>query len=208
LSTVESRLKELQGDLADGAFAKRCGIHPNSMADYLAGRSRPGFENMVKIAEATGASLDWIAFGSGSRNNVDGSPAFCMIRRIASRPSAGVGAASLDESDVEEPFPPHILQSVDVKPEHARLLVAHGDSMWPTISGGDLLLVDVSQLEPEDGRIYVFTLDAHLFVKRLRRSIQGWMIVSDNREMYPPEPIPPGLPFDVHGVVRWVGRRL
>ncbi len=82
--------------------------------------------------------------------------------------------------------------------------------MLPTIGDGDLLLVDISKEKriPVEGHIYVLSIDDSLFVKRLRRSSGGWIMVSDNRSIFDEEPIPAGSQVAIHGQVVWVDRKL
>lgn len=82
--------------------------------------------------------------------------------------------------------------------------------MEPTIGDGDLLLVDTTKERriPIEGRIYVFSVGDALFVKRLRRSANGWMMVSDNRTHFAEEPIPAAAAVTIHGQVVWTGRQL
>ena len=82
--------------------------------------------------------------------------------------------------------------------------------MVPTIGDGDLLIADVTKSARSDlvdGKVYVFTISDGLFVKRLRRSARGWMMVSDNRD-YPEEPIPDDVPVVIHGRIVWTDRSL
>jgi phage repressor protein C with HTH and peptisase S24 domain len=84
-----------------------------------------------------------------------------------------------------------------------------GDSMVPTLSDGDEILVD-----RDDGAgrlrdgIYVLRVEAALVVKRLAIGPGGRLCVRSDNEAYPgwPDLDPGGV--DVVGRVVWVGRRL
>lgn len=82
--------------------------------------------------------------------------------------------------------------------------------MEPANGGGDLLLVDIAKERriPVDERIYVLSVGDALFVKRLRRSANGWMMASDNRAHFAEEPIPTEAAVTIHGQVVWTGRQL
>jgi hypothetical protein len=84
-----------------------------------------------------------------------------------------------------------------------------GDSMSPTLSDGDDILVD-----REDGAgrlrdgIYVLRVEGVLIVKRLAVGPGGRLSVRSDNEAYPAWPeVDPGA-VDVVGRVVWVGRRL
>jgi len=66
---------------------------------------------------------------------------------------------------------------------------AKGDSMNPTISDNDSLIVHLARKEPKDGHIYVFRNGEELFVKRYQSALGSWRLISDN-PIYPPLDIP------------------
>ena len=45
-------------------------------------------------------------------------------------------------------------------------------------------------------------------MKRLRRSGGAVVMISDNREMFPPEEVPAHLEMRIYGRVMWAGRSL
>jgi phage repressor protein C with HTH and peptisase S24 domain len=66
--------------------------------------------------------------------------------------------------------------------DNLKVIYAAGSSMWPTISDRDVLLVDISRIEPADGEVFVIEsqVDGTL-VKRLSATpIGGWVLRSDN----------------------------
>ena len=68
------------------------------------------------------------------------------------------------------------------RPDALRFVHSHGDSMFPTFSSGDVLLVDTGSIEIS-GSGGVFVLSAHdeLFVKRVSRRMDGsFEVSSDN----------------------------
>ncbi|HCF58081.1 MAG TPA: hypothetical protein DFS52_08825 [Myxococcales bacterium] len=48
------------------ALAERVGVSRRMIGEYMAGRSDPSRERLVKIADASGVSLEWLAAGRGS----------------------------------------------------------------------------------------------------------------------------------------------
>ena len=81
--------------------------------------------------------------------------------------------------------------------------------MRPTIEDGEPLLVDVTDTDIIDGRIYVFTIGDQVLVKRLRRLGRRLLMRADNRDLYPDEEEVPMIePVRIIGRVRWVGRSL
>jgi hypothetical protein len=94
-------------------------------------------------------------------------------------------------------------------PGRLSVIRVDGDSMSPTLSDGDEILVD-----REDGAgrlrdgIYVLRVEEALVVKRLAVGPGGRLSVRSDNDAYPGWPdIEPGA-VDVVGRVVWVGRRL
>jgi phage repressor protein C with HTH and peptisase S24 domain len=84
-----------------------------------------------------------------------------------------------------------------------------GDSMEPLLKDGDTLLVDQSDTEIMDGRIYVVTLGDELRVKRIQKGFKGYVLRSENTRYADITIEGDDLDaFKVHGRVRWVGKML
>ncbi|WP_374831111.1 S24 family peptidase [Paenochrobactrum pullorum] len=82
------------------------------------------------------------------------------------------------------------LRGININPRYARVLIAKGDSMEPTIRDGDVLLVDTSITSVYDSAIYIVVYNGHTLVKRVNMLRNGsLMIISDNNH-HPPEDVP------------------
>lgn len=67
-----------------------------------------------------------------------------------------------------------------------------GDSMYPTIGDGDVLLIDRSQNTPTIGdQIWAITQYGLGMIKRLRPTAEGYKILSDNPNV-PPDTVADG----------------
>lgn len=212
-----SRLQQLVDERSGGnaaEFSRFCGVQDSSIRQYLKG-TKPSLDNLIAIASATSTSMDWLATGRGQKSSADTQDSSAkgkvLVPRLHLTASAGPGSINDGQSEIDAIEIPHwILSRLGLKAQNARILSASGLSMLPTIGDGDLLLVDVSKerRDPIDGLIYVLSIDDSLFVKRLRRSPGGWVLVSDNRALYDEEPIPAGCSVEIHGQVMWVDRKL
>ncbi|EPG6562120.1 helix-turn-helix domain-containing protein [Morganella morganii] len=68
---------------------------------------------------------------------------------------------------------------------------AKGDSMEPTISNNNTLLINTARTRPTDGNIYVIRQEDMLWVKRVQILLDGsWLLISDN-DAYQPLQIKP-----------------
>ena len=135
---------------------------------------------------------------------VDAAPA---IRRLNLAASAGPGGLAEDDRLAGSMIvDPAILAGLDRA--HVSMLPAKGDSMAPTITDGDMMLVDESDRRPgARGGIYVMRLDGVLIVKRLTVRAGQVTIVSDNADYPPVAPRPLGE-VELIGRVVWLSRSL
>lgn len=97
-------------------------------------------------------------------------------------------------------------------PMNLRFLHAYGDSMSPTFSSGDILLVDTGQIDPGaiDG-VYAMSANDRLYIKRVRQTLGGKLEVSsDNSQIKTVDELNGDHSVTVHGRVIWVwnGKRL
>lgn len=97
-----------------------------------------------------------------------------------------------------------------VNPKNLKVIYAHGESMWPTISDHDVLLVDGSRIEPKDGGIFILeSQEKGTLVKRLIKYGDSWIIQSDNPDesKCPDQVLPDGEIYEhrITGQVIWRG---
>lgn len=70
-----------------------------------------------------------------------------------------------------------------------KLAVIHasGESMYPTIEDGQVLLLDTQDTTPKNAKIYLICIDNEYYIKRMINMINHWVIRSDNpdKNKYP-----------------------
>ena len=103
-----------------------------------------------------------------------------------------------------------LAKDLGVSTSQTEMIFAQGDSMMPTIEGGDSLLVDHARKEIYDGKIYCVRIDGQLYAKRLQKIPPDTVVnVSDNPK-YRSFEIDlrrcPDYDFEVIGEIRWWGR--
>jgi len=112
--------------------------------------------------------------------------------------SAGVGCEILsDETSGSSPFS---IAELDKSIKYSDLIAmkVKGDSMSPTLNDGATVIIDTSQKEIIDNRIYAYYSDDCLAkVKRLRKNFGNITIISDNKEI----PEITLTPDNTHGLV-------
>lgn len=206
------RLTELQGDMSDRAFAKKVGITPTSLKNYLQGQT-PGVDKAIAIAAACNVSVQWLLLGIGPKY-FDVQPVqsddVVLIPKLDVRASAGNGSADVQEQVVDTiAFPKTLVQS-SVRFDNIRAVTAVGDSMEPTIASGDLLLVDTAYKRIRAEAIYVLVVDGETRVKRAQKRLNGSILISSDNPRYPPEEFTDkdAEKLQVAGRVVWFGRSI
>jgi len=191
------------------AFALRTGVAQPTLSKYLKGLgTSPRLDIAAHLARATGVTLEWLVWGQG-----DGPQGADMIRvpRYAVELAAGDGRWNEARQWVEDmPFTPEFFRRVlnRSSAQGLSILEARGDSMFPTIQDGAMVLVDEVQQRIADG-VFAFVLDGDARLKRFRRSMTGLTIISDN-PAYPAEEIDTSQlsALQIIGKVLWVSQAL
>ena len=127
-------------------------------------------------------------------------PVFIPYARAAAGPDEPVFDET-EETEVRYAIHKSVLPSW-AREKHLLCIEATGDSMEPTLSEGDLIVLDRSKIEPVSGQLFVVRKPGGLVVKRLKRTGRTWRLVSDN-PAYPPWSV--GREDRVLGRVAWTG---
>jgi phage repressor protein C with HTH and peptisase S24 domain len=146
---------------------------------------------------------------SDKRPSIGKGPGFIGIPRYDAVLAGGHGAFN-ERSEILDhiPFTVDFIEKKLGRKSTAGLVVleVRGDSMEPTISDGDLVIVDQDHRRLRDG-VYAFILDDAAHVKRLRNRFDGIEIISDNDRIYSPFLLEQQRlgELQIIGRVRWCG---
>lgn len=125
--------------------------------------------------------------------------------------SMGYGVTVLNEAQTATySISRKLAKDLNISINASEIIFARGNSMLPTIEGGDSLLIDLSKKDIYDGKIYCIRYDGQLYAKRLQKiATDKIKIISDNKD-YDPVIIDfssdYNYDFEVIGEVRWAGR--
>ena len=137
---------------------------------------------------------------------------FVLIPHFRAEVSMGGGADchSNDEIIGHLAFKNVWLQKRRLNPKFLTIVDAVGDSMYPTINDGDVLLVDLRQKDPIDNRIFVIRMNQQLYAKRLHCRPGSKLVVHSDNPLSPAFDVDSaehnGL--DIIGRVVWAGKDL
>ncbi len=125
--------------------------------------------------------------------------------------SMGYGVTIYDEKQTGTyQISSKLANDLGINPQKTEMIFASGDSMLPTIEGGDSLLVDLNRKEIYDGRIYCVRIDGQLYAKRLQKIPPTKIIVISDNQKYQSFEIDFSkqidFDFEIIGEVRWWGR--
>lgn len=137
---------------------------------------------------------------------------FVKVPRYKVDASAGHGSVISSEQIVDHLAfrADWVRHALGVQVSALALINVTGDSMEPTLSNDDLILIDTSVGGINDSGVYVLQFDGQLRVKRIHSKMDGTVdIISDNPK-YPMEPVNNELVagLKVVGRVVWCGRRM
>ncbi|SCW56098.1 Peptidase S24-like [Sphingobium faniae] len=157
------------------------GLSRPSLVEILAARSVPTNQTLESLCRVLGVKEDDIVQGAALRTE-HGNMAFVPLHDVLVSAGYGASAVEAGESPEHLGFPSGWLRRQFGDPQNLRVVQVKGDSMFPTLGDGDLVMIDLSRREPVDG-IFVLRLDEQLMVKRvLFPTARRILVTSDNRD--------------------------
>jgi phage repressor protein C with HTH and peptisase S24 domain len=188
-------------------LSERTGLSRAVIGKYLGGKSEPSRDRLVKLAEAGGISIRWLATGEGEMRSDEHE--YIRVPRYTSQPASGTGFQVSSEQIVDHLAlkADWVRQCLHVDPKSLVLIEARGDWMVPTIQGGDLILVETVDPPFKHDGVYVIMRPDGLAAKRLVKRIDGSFEIRSDNPVYGFELARPDA-FRILGRVLWFGRRL
>ncbi|WP_139305893.1 XRE family transcriptional regulator [Paracoccus sanguinis] len=195
------------------ALAGKASVSKSAIEKWRKGGADPSLSNVLAIAAASGVDPAWLATGSAPPAAVPAKARedFPSVPRYDVALSAGHGAFIERAEQLDSiPFTAEFFaRRLGRGPKGLAIVDARGDSMEPTISDRDLVMIDTTdtQLAPA---IWAFTLDDSVLVKRLQPMQAGAVQVASDNPAYAPFMIDRAESDGFHliGRVVWVGRVL
>jgi SOS-response transcriptional repressor LexA len=145
--------------LTQEKLAKQCGVSRAAVAQWEAGVTRPGLDNLVRAAKALDVWLSWLT--AGDQSLPDGPSPFPSTNARRQIPVIDYVRAGLWDA-VADPYAPgggmdDIATDLDLSPK-AFALVVRGESMDPEFRDGDKIIID-PEVAPQPGDFVVAKLD-------------------------------------------------
>ncbi len=187
---------------------------------------------LLKAAQAYNVRPEWLAMESdddgypytpGSYAVPVGSPR-TTVREPETRPGyvrleVMEGSASGGDGMVNEDYP-EVVRDLEIAewqlrrqigflpaPGRVRLVTVRGDSMYPDIKNGDVVLVDTATAFYDGDGLYLINFHGYTFIKRLQMMLDGMHVLSTNPK-YSNQTIAPDEVDQVHFGGRVLGLAL
>ena len=170
-------------------LARELGVRPQSVQQWVSGKTRPAGKNLEALSVYLGLSPAVITTGTTEgRTTVDLEDGTISIPRFSVYGSCGTGYPNefpkvvsmvLTTRDWLEAKCPGIPLG------HLEVLTARGDSMRPTIKNLDFVFVDRSAKAFREEGVYVVTIGGDTLIKRLQRRLDGGLNLLSDNPQYP-----------------------
>lgn len=193
--------------------AEIAGVTPEHLASYIAGRAKPPFELVARLAQAKGVSLDWLASGAGEPGGAAGAPeGFARIAVSATDASSGPGSYALDDDSHEDIAFSRawLAHAIRVPESRLRVVFNRGVANAPDIGDGDAMLVDTGIDSVTDDAFYVFDRGGFLLTKLVEMYVDGRVALKTRNPDYGVQILSreEAAAVTVFGRVRWRGGTL
>ena len=232
-TTLAGRMRLAMGKAGktnQSELAREIGIKPQAIQYLLEPKNNAtGSRHIAAFAFALGVNSVWLATGEGDMTpagsdmaapalNPTSAPgdAVLLVPLLANAGSMGCGNDVLCTDVIvgNLALSPHwINQHIKpANPQELRFIHAHGESMAPTFTDGDVLLVDVGSRDPSSFEgVYVLEVRQKVYIKRVRMRMDGQLEVSsDNTTIKTVDVLNGDHEVNVLGRVVWAwnGRKL
>ena len=226
ITAIGKRIRQIRGKMTLPEFAKHFNMHGQTLSRYEKGYNAPDAFFFKKICEDFNIEARWLLLGEDpirpGEAGIKETPAdysgdelkkngFTLVPRYDVQVSLGCGALVDNEQIVEHlAFKTIWLKKeMNLEPGRLALISTVGDSMYPTIREGDLLLVDLRRREVGDDAIYIIRRDSTLVAKRFQRLFDGTVSIKSDNPIYKEEVVPRETAKELNliGRVVWIGRK-
>lgn len=174
-------------------LSKNTGISSGNISDWKSGRSKPGVESLLKIADYFDCSVDYLLDRTDERtilkrnsdivNRSIDMGDIIYIDTYSQPVSAGKGNIYIDDFAT-----PHLYPNTPISSKADYCVRISGDSMYPEFLDGDIVYVDNKTKDLNNGDIGIFLYDGEAYCKEYYKKDGTKKMISLNpdQEKYTP----------------------
>jgi phage repressor protein C with HTH and peptisase S24 domain len=172
-----NRLNLVLEGISGNAFAKKVGMSEAVIRDYLSGKTYPALNRLAIIAQKCDIPIEWLVTGKGECR---------LLPESERRSSVHIPFHHLNEtnnsySQIESiPFDVNLIKHQCCDYEDLTAVWAKGDSMEPTISNHDILIINKAHCKPIDGYLYAVEYEDPISIKRIQNQGANLALLCDN----------------------------
>ena len=174
-------------------LALAIGISPQSVQQWAKGLAKPSSDRVESVAEFFDVTPSYLMFGEEvAGQELDDGTVSIPVLNV--RGSCGINHAITDMVEmvkllrVAKKWLVEKVGMVNFKKLH--IITAVGDSMSPTFSDGDFVIVDTSKTEVIGDGVYAVQAGGGIFIKRVQRKLDGGVTLLSDNEKYKPMDVP------------------
>ena len=223
------KLKKIRKVLGLTQFemAEKLGVSDRTLRDYEKNKFTVDYDFLGKLIEKYNVNSEWIFKNKGkifsaenanlpeaiSKNEPvleESNGEFYHVPYLKLKPAAGSGMIVYEEDEAVEAvvkFKKYWIKNLlFCSPKDLTVMNVDGDSMEPTFTDGDLVLVDKSQIQAKSG-IFVIRIEDTLVVKRVHRLPDYKVEVISDNSIYKPYilDLKNNIENEIVGKVLWAG---
>ena len=224
MESIAKRFKETRTTigLSQEELGMAIGVKKQTISAIERGATKkPEYDTIEKAAKKMGVDSKWLMHGKGPREILmerDRPKAYSDDSPVKGYVHFGLmeGAAAAGYGTLNEEFP-EVFQKIDMAEwkvrqqlgfipttDRVKLLTVRGDSHYPKIKDGDVVMVDTDQTAFSGDGFYLISLNGFGLIKRMQIMSDGMHLISTNKE-YASEVVPADKMHDIKIEGRIVG---
>lgn len=179
MTVVEKIIQLLQTkDISQKEFAESLHIQKNAITDWKSGRLKSYRKMLPEIAAVLGVSVDELL--DGTKENA-GRNSNAKIKSVIAVPVYGYIRCGIPEQAIEDIIDTEELNPDQFEPGNYIGLVARGNSMYPDILSGDVMIIRAQDYVNDGELAIVYVNGDEATCKRIKKEKDGITLIPSNK---------------------------
>lgn len=194
MKSKTNKLKEIRKALGvtQEELALKLGVNKSKIKNIEAETQSITIEVAKELNKVYNINLGWLLTDKGSMYVEE--PAFNSVMREEQFESecinapyfaASAGGGHYLDANQTYPVPLFEIKKLGVDPKRVAVIEICGQSMYPSINDGDILIVESEPSRIIDSEVYIINYEDQLYCKRILKNIKSLILKSDNPEYSP-----------------------